>query len=329
MLIKTCYCSANDSVCNKIKSSLKETYDYFKSEEKTVKKSSALPELILRNFDLEQIWQQIELQNESTLSHFITNVSKLVVGKNQLIFDNLKEELENHESNKNKDKHIEESDGDDLLNGEEINEISNSESDSNEHDLNDDDEVSEKETVATKPSNTLKRKSVVDDDFFNLDEMEKFLNIEEKKNKNNDKEESDSNDSDNELENSVDLFKEDSDEDEKTKTAKFKDFFVAKDNDKRTKRNKFLESMSDDELSNDNEMKSSLELRQERLKKKIEELEQNAISEKSWQLKGEIRADDRPQNSLLEEIVEFDLTSRPGKSKYFITNYALFLLYTS
>lgn len=267
---------------------------------------------------MEQIWQQIELQNESILSHSITSISKLVIGKNQLIFDNLKKELESNESNENRFEDIEENDDDELVDGEKINENSDSGSDKDDFELNDnDDEVSEEETVSTKLSNTQKRKSVVDDDFFKLDEMEKFLNVEEKKIQNENIKESDTKDSDSESENSIDLFKEnsdDEDEEEKTKTAKFKDFFVPKDNDKKMKRNKFLETMSDDELSNDsNQVKSSLELRQERLKRKIEELEQNAISEKSWQLKGEIRADDRPQNSLLEQIVEFDLTSRPGE----------------
>lgn len=67
----------------------------------------------------------------------------------------------------------------------------------------------------------------------------------------------------------------------------------------------------DDDENLENEL-STLERRQERLKKKIESLEEQAISEKPWQLKGEITAENRPQNSLLEEIVEFDLTSRPA-----------------
>lgn len=59
-------------------------------------------------------------------------------------------------------------------------------------------------------------------------------------------------------------------------------------------------------------LKSSLEMRQERLKKRIESLETDAISEKPWQLKGEVTAANRPQNSLLEEFVEFDVTTRPA-----------------
>jgi U3 small nucleolar RNA-associated protein MPP10 len=70
-------------------------------------------------------------------------------------------------------------------------------------------------------------------------------------------------------------------------------------------------TLKDQENTNQT-IKSSLETRQERLKKRITELEQDAISEKPWQLKGEISALTRPQNSLLEEYVEFDSASRPA-----------------
>lgn len=60
------------------------------------------------------------------------------------------------------------------------------------------------------------------------------------------------------------------------------------------------------------EVKSSLEIRQERLKNRIQQLEQESVSEKPWQLRGEVSASSRPQNSLLEEFVEFDVTTRPA-----------------
>lgn len=66
----------------------------------------------------------------------------------------------------------------------------------------------------------------------------------------------------------------------------------------------------------DNEVvgtKSSLETRQGRLRAQLDNLEEQALAEKTWQLKGEVSASARPQNSLLEEVVEFDLTTRPGE----------------
>lgn len=48
------------------------------------------------------------------------------------------------------------------------------------------------------------------------------------------------------------------------------------------------------------------------MSKKIEELEKSALAEKPWQLSGEVTAQARPENSLLEEDVEFEQMSRTG-----------------
>lgn len=48
------------------------------------------------------------------------------------------------------------------------------------------------------------------------------------------------------------------------------------------------------------------------MSKKIEELENSALAEKPWQLSGEVTAQARPENSLLEEDVEFEQMSRTG-----------------
>lgn len=62
-----------------------------------------------------------------------------------------------------------------------------------------------------------------------------------------------------------------------------------------------------------NKQLSTLEKRSERLNKRIAQLEEEAVSDnKPWALKGEVTAKDRPQNSLLEEAVEFDVCTRPG-----------------
>ena len=49
---------------------------------------------------------------------------------------------------------------------------------------------------------------------------------------------------------------------------------------------------------------------------KIEELEKTALAAKPWQLTGEVSAQMRPENSMLEEDVAFDQASRMGKRQY-------------
>lgn len=108
----------------------------------------------------------------------------------------------------------------------------------------------------------------------------------------------------------------------------YQDFFEKQTNvtKKSTKSKKNVRFEMDDEKSEDNEEEtneliennnehlSTLEMRSERINKRIAKLEEEAISDnKPWALKGEVAAKDRPQNSLLEEAVEFDVCTRPGK----------------
>lgn len=49
------------------------------------------------------------------------------------------------------------------------------------------------------------------------------------------------------------------------------------------------------------------------MSEKIDELEKAALAAKPWQLSGEVTAQIRPENSMLEEHVEFEQTSRMGE----------------
>lgn len=317
-----------------IKGLLKKSYDFTKNEEDKLFKSAALPELITENFDLEQIWQQLELQNNEVLDQSVLTVSRVLTGKNSLLFNDFEKEIKESNAVDNKNEETEKSDESESSDSEnsdnnELNAKDIEESD-DEQSLHESDE-SQGENEPKKSKN--KKKSVVDDKFFKLQEMENFLNAEESKLGDIKVEKDAESSSESEDEGSIDLFKQDSDDEKEEKekqklnNPRYKDFFREQNTEaKKPKRNKFFENEyeddnevngSEEEGENQDESeelpKSSLQLREERLKRKIEHIEEKAISEKPWQLKGEVTAEDRPPNSLLEEIVDFELTTRPGK----------------
>lgn len=344
------FLSIQNEVAVDFKNSLKRLYDFTKLE--TQRNTNALPELITEGFDEEQIWQQIELQNESELDYLIDGVSKSLAENKKLTISITKpKSVYNSEENlsEKEKKIVEEETSDD-----------------------DDDDEEFKSNLKKQKKDVRKRKkksSIVDDKFFKLEELDEYLTKEEKKEKQNEKNEEKSDDE------FVDLFNDFSDNDNKTEEAKllkYADFFDSPESEdenldnsiqhKETNDeeeleenelddNELLESLDSDsnnEIDVDNEMeekssskkkvtfnltndsdetdslenkninkevdveiKSSLEMRQERLKNKIGKLEEEALAEKPWQLKGEVSASNRPQNSLLEEFVEFDITTRP------------------
>lgn len=57
-----------------------------KTIEKSKTNGSALPELIIDNFDEEQIWQELELQNNDNIHKFESDVSWISSKKDKLLF---------------------------------------------------------------------------------------------------------------------------------------------------------------------------------------------------------------------------------------------------
>ncbi|KAI4468992.1 u3 small nucleolar ribonucleoprotein mpp10 [Holotrichia oblita] len=284
---------------NTIRFLVKNAYDFTKLEEENTRKSQALSELIIENFDLEQIWQQLELQNEDLLNKSLIRVSKFAVNKNRLIFEELDKDLPPDKEEEDEIKEKLDSETDDSES--ETSNDENNKFDDNQEDGADEDDKSSINEEGGDNEGIKLRKSIVDDDFFKLDEMEKFLKSEEKdlNKKSDDDSGNESKDEDEE----IDYFKGDDDDEQEDdeanlqeKNPRYKDFFSSNETEKPTKRNKFLEENADDDEPIQNEPKS----------------QDIVLSEKPWQLQGEITAENRPQNSLLEEIVEFDLTSRPA-----------------
>ncbi|XP_018044936.1 PREDICTED: U3 small nucleolar ribonucleoprotein protein MPP10 isoform X2 [Atta colombica] len=321
----------------------KNIYDFAKKQsykrEKSYTNTNALPELVIEGFDEEQIWQQLELQNESEIAHIFSDISILSEGKKltipvssrkpepiQIENDNLAQEAEGIP----------------------------------------DEKESEDENVEIKNNSQKKYKkksSIVDDKFFKLQELNEYLTKEERK----EKQGKDNAGSDDE---SLDLFNEGSEEedgDNIEKYIKYADFFDSPESENeqvnKSQKSDYNDSIKDSEgegseeeemdldeededqtvkkvrfnLTNDSdetdslenkvnlnkkdkeenieeaiESKSTLEARQERLSMRIKELEDEAVSEKPWQLKGEVSGSNRPQNSLLEEFLVVDVNRRPA-----------------
>ncbi|CAK1546618.1 unnamed protein product [Leptosia nina] len=335
------YLTVQNDIRDNIKDLVKTLYDFTKSQETKNKKKNklkgiALPKMIVDEFDEEQIWQQIELQNTECWDHLIWEVANCISNKNDLKFpmEIVAEENEvTHETSYETEEE-------------------NSSSETNIA------PISKKSIVksSTKPH----KSSIVDDKFFKLQDMEQFLISEEKmeeKGKGRDEDEE-----------SIDLFEDIDDEDsEGDQDMMYKDFFNDEGNDelieengrevedtadleqnyfdnelnlpgsceepqdsksnKTDKKVRFADLQPDSESESDSddsivemqdkdvvkdEKKSEFEQRQQRLKQQIARLEEKTLKEAPWQLKGEVDATKRPQNSLLEEVVDFDLTTRPA-----------------
>ncbi|XP_048000485.1 U3 small nucleolar ribonucleoprotein protein MPP10 [Leguminivora glycinivorella] len=322
------FLTVQKDVKDDITSLVKSLYDLTKSEEISdgkKRKGSALPKLIVKDFDEEQIWQQIDLQNTQSWDQLVWDVANSMSTKKDLTFPVKIKEEENEPEEDEEDEETETKD----------------QSEAEEEEM-----VVKPKPKKSQKSNLNKKtkSSIVDDKFFKLNEMEQFLLQEEKEKK-----------AASDSEDSIDLFEDvDGESGDEGGQGMYNDFFdgdddgnddndqddsgndeerdleeesevkdkKSKNKDKKVRFAAMEDSESDDGDSVENdeptkkdnnidEHKSDFEHRQDRLKQTINRLEEKMLKEAPWQLKGEVDAIKRPQNSLLEEVVDFDLTSRP------------------
>lgn len=104
----------------KIKDLTKQVYDYGKTTEEFVDKKT-LPQLIIKQFDEEQIWQELELQNESCTDDIVQALGHLVAKKDKLKFPlQLKcnvddgEDMALEKIKEDEEDYLEEEEGDDI-----------------------------------------------------------------------------------------------------------------------------------------------------------------------------------------------------------------------
>ena len=210
-------------------------------------------------------------------------------------------------------------------------------------DLNEDfDEDDEKyeENADERKVNGDTKESVFEDDFLKIEELEAFLDQEDKKDEKlmkrleNPHMYDDDSNQDDENEDYVDYFSNISGQ--KGSEINYKDFFdIPQGNTfQRSKNNRSVhfadENIEEDdeyfegkkrkidlfevnEESDDNvgEDLSLHEKRMQKYREKIDEMQENSLGEKPWQLMGEATAEKRPTDSLLAEVLQYDSSARP------------------
>ncbi|KAH0541199.1 U3 small nucleolar ribonucleoprotein protein MPP10 isoform X1 [Cotesia glomerata] len=222
------FLGVQDDVELELRKNLKILYDFTREKtiEHTIINNSnncdyTMPKLVIEDVDHENIWQQLELQNESIIQDLIVEIGNITAKNNLLKLSGTKQK-----NNVNDDDNQEEK----------ISDCDENPSDDNEPlDSNNQIEIklpNNKKTKTSKRKREKNKLSIVDDKFFKLSELDKFLNNEDKKEFTKKSDSNSDHDSDEE---SIDLFNnypsedddndDDDDDDDDDKDIKYADFF--------------------------------------------------------------------------------------------------------
>uniref|UniRef100_A0A4W3IAS6 U3 small nucleolar ribonucleoprotein protein MPP10 n=1 Tax=Callorhinchus milii TaxID=7868 RepID=A0A4W3IAS6_CALMI len=326
--------SVQDGLASDFTALTKTLYDFQKAQEEAGAAGSPLKELVIEHFDEEQIWQELELQNNSVLNYFRKAVA--VVGRDttiRLISEKEKPAEEKLEPKGSVEDEGEKNEEEQLNKNENKTESGTSEEFSAEDsDLDFDiDELQKQTKVPQRKSQKNAPESAVDDTFFKLSEMEAFLEKVEKEDGKKRKDEEDEINYFEDIPSDEDEVKKSKTNSKSSRNLKYKHFFDPvegnasmtenggqdKENDEEEKQpgaNEF-EDFEDDLV--ECHLTGSYTLFNvllvvciQQLKEKMENLEKAALGEKPWQLMGEVTSQKRPENSLLEEHLLFDQTAR-------------------
>jgi U3 small nucleolar RNA-associated protein MPP10 len=143
------------------------------------KKSRSLPKLLTNGMDDESIWQQLEIQNGEIVQQSLQNISSFLAVPSDTFQLNMKEMAEQSQEVSDQDCSDDEDSEGDVEDNDESEVQSDEEQNSNEE--ADEEEDSEQELEDQPRTKKKFRKTIVDDTFFKLGEMEEFLTREERK----------------------------------------------------------------------------------------------------------------------------------------------------
>lgn len=170
--------SIQDEVAAGFISLTKTLYDLHKAHEPAEYKGSPLDQLVVENFDEEQIWQELELQNDPVLKHLKNVVNDVVSDETLTVLEEGEdEEEEDAEDEGETDENCEEEEKELPRQSEKMADEENFTDEDSDLDF-DVDALEKREKmkmIGKKDSKIKNQPSEVDDKFFKLSEMESFL----------------------------------------------------------------------------------------------------------------------------------------------------------
>ncbi|KAK5778171.1 hypothetical protein PVK06_046138 [Gossypium arboreum] len=307
---------------------------------------SPFDQLLTEGFDVEQIWQQIDLQSQPLLSSLRREVKK---------FEKHPEKISKLKDGgvgggEKKKKVLEQIETDNVVNDDEDDDDMDMDEDEDDEEEEDEEgEEEEKERGTEEESeNEGEEKGGIEDKFLKIKELQEYLEEDEarefglkkkktkaesKKEEEDTEEEGDDDDEEDENEGSEDdddeaeeeedelgLFDGNDEEDEDDlENARYEDFFSRKKNKSSKEKAKSRDMLEEDSGSDDEQDvdkrkdgPSKHEKELDKLRSKIEEMEKANLDPKVWTMRGEVTAAQRQKNSALEVDLDFEHNVRPA-----------------
>ncbi|XWS50943.1 hypothetical protein CRYUN_Cryun12cG0134400 [Craigia yunnanensis] len=305
---------------------------------------SPFDQLLIEGFDVEQIWQQIDLQSQPLLSILRREVKKFEKHPEEI--SKLKEAVEGGKKKKVlEEKEIEnvhddddkEEDDDDMDEAED--EVEDEVEDEDEDEDNDGVEEENERGREEEDESEGEGKGGIEDKFLKIKELQEYLEedkarefgLKKKKQTETKKDEEDTEEEEGDEKEEEDEFNaicimqlglfdgDDDDDEDNLENARYEDFFSRKKNKGSKEKAKFRGSLEEDAGSDDEQdvdkRKDGLSTHEkelDKLRSKIEQMEKANLDPKVWTMRGEVTAAQRQKNSALEVDLDFEHNVRPA-----------------